>query len=143
MQCYLAKGWEGYVPSGYVGCPRCAECAFSLVATPPAATMLQLTVPGTQGYLERYNCLLDAVYTACVTQCQLKNLGQEQSVRAGISCTSFASRGNPSPSYTVGTKKLQGLLMSAPSLPTLRREQLLLKKRGLIFCRVLCHVFSP
>lgn len=119
MPCCLASWWGGYMPPGYTGCPRRVWVC---------ATALPLSLSGTQGHSEGYNCSWGGKCTGCVTWCQLKTLGQEQSVGAGISPMSFASGGNPSPSYAEGTKKLQALLDIVPSLPTVGREQLLVRK---------------
>lgn len=114
MPCCLASWWGGYMSLGYTGCPRCVWVR---------TTALPLSLSGTQGYSEGYNCWSDCTCTGCVTWCHLKTLGQEQSVGAGISPMSFASGGNSSLSYTEGTKKLQAPLNVFPSLPTVEREQ--------------------
>lgn len=124
----------GRIPSlGLCWLPKvCCECGFMLMATPRAAHHARDTGAA-------------ASEAACPgsEMCQLKTLRQEQSVGAGISYMSFAGGRNQSQRYTLGKKELQALFISSPSLPALGREQLLLKKRGFIFCHVRCHGFSP
>lgn len=104
----------------------------------PAATPLQLTMPGTQGR----NCLWGSTHTGSVTRCQLKTLGREHSVgQEFITRPLLAEEINHKATRWV--QRSFGLFMPAPSLPDEGREQLLLKKRGFPFCHVPCHIFSP
>lgn len=120
-------------PLGCTGCPRCAVS----VASCSWLLHQQLSMPGTQVQLLVGQCVL-ALWHASSKPCNRKSVG------VGISYVSFARRRNQSQRYTGGKKELQALFMSSPSLPALGREQLLLKKRGFIFCHVHCHgVFFP
>lgn len=132
MWCCLANRWEGSLLLGYIGCPRCAVS----VALCSWLLHQQLTMPGTRVQLLVGQCVL-ALGHASSKPCNRNNVG------AGISYMCFARERNQSQRCTLGTKELQALFMSSPSLPALGREQLLLKKRGFIFCHVHCHGFFP
>lgn len=127
-QSIVANGWEGYMPLRLLWLPKvCCECVFS----PPQATVLQQTMPGTQGYFKRYNCLWGSMCASSVTWCQLKILGQEQSVGARISQMSFASGRTQSWSYTLSTKQASGSLHICSITANCEKRAVATKEKGL------------
>lgn len=131
MRCCLANRWEGSLPLGCVGCPRCAVS----VALCSWLLHQQLTMPGTQVQLLVRQCVL-ALGRASSKPCDRSNLLEQEF----LTCPLLAEEINHKDTQ-LGKKELQALFISSPLLPALGREQLLLKKRGFIFCHVRCHGF--